>query len=122
MNRFYPTICSSIGGLLLLVGSGVQAYAVNSCLTEVLPEDTKVSVVFTDRTLDYQMKKGEELAGIPKESVNDEGTALTKDIETTLSSTRPDRSHNLTKSLEVQAQNGQRFRLPENTYFRYTLP
>ena len=68
------------------------------------------------------MKKGEELAAIPKESVNDEGTALAKDFGITLPSTKPDGSHKIKKPLEVQAQNGQRFRLPKNTNCSYTLP
>ena len=122
MHRYYGTICGVIGGLILLCGVGVQVYAADSCLTEVLPADTKVHVVFTDRTLDYQIKREEQWAAIPKEPVNDEGTALAKDFEITLPSTKPGGSHKLRKPLEVQAPNGQRFWLPEKTNFSYTLP
>ena len=118
MHRYYGIICGAIGGLMLLCGFGVQVYAADPCLTEVLPEDTKVHVVFTDRVLDYQMKQ----AAIPEASVNDEGTALAEDFEITLPSTKPSGIHKLKKSLEVQAQNGQRFRLLENTDISYTLP
>jgi len=106
----------------LFCGFGVQVYAADSCLTEVLPEDTKVSVVFTDMTLDYQVQKETKLAAIPEASVNDEGTALAKDFEITLPPAKPEGNHKLKKPLEVQAQNGQRLRLPENTDFHYTLP
>ena len=118
MHRYYGIICAAIGGLMLLCGFGVQVYAADPCLTEVLPEDTKVHVVFTDRMLDYQMKQ----AAIPEAYVNDEGTTLAKDFEITLPSTKPNGIHKLKKSLEVQAQNGQRFRLRKNTNFSYTLP
>jgi len=122
MRRYYGTICGVIGSLILFCGFGVQVYAADSCLTEVLPEDTKVHVVFTDMTLDYQMQKETKLAAIPEASVNDEGTALTKDFEITLPPTKPEGNHKLKKPLEVQAQNGQRLRLRENTNFHYTLP
>ena len=122
MHRYYGTMCGVIGSLILLCGFAVQAYAADSCLTRVLPADTKVHVVFTDMTLDYQMQKGLKLAAIPEAYVNDEGTALAKDFESTLPSTKPEGNHKLKKPLEVQAPNGQRFRLRENTDFHYTLP
>jgi hypothetical protein len=122
MNRFYGKIFVAICGLMLICGFGARAYAAHSCLTEVLPRDTKVSVVLTDRMLEYQMKKGEALAAIPKESVNDEGNALTTEWEFTLPSTKPSAVHTLKKPLVVQASDGRKFQLRENTDFSYTLP
>ena len=122
MVRYHRITWAVISGLILLCGFGPRVYAADSCLTEVLPEDTRAHVVFTDTTLDYQMKKGEALTAIPQESVNEEGTALAKDVAFTLPTTKPEGNHRLKKQLEVQAQNGRRFRLQDNTDFRYTLP
>lgn len=122
MYRFDRTICGAICGLMLLCGFGTHVYAADPCLTEELPEDMTVYVEFTDMTLDYQMKEGEELETIPKEYLNDQGTELTKSFEITLPSGKADGSHKLKKPLEVKAHNGQGYRLRENTDFRYTLP
>jgi hypothetical protein len=107
---------------MLICGFSAWTYAANCCLTEVLSRDTKVSVVLTDRMLDYQMKKGEALAAIPKESVNDEGNALTTEWEFTLPSTKPSAVHTLKKPLVVQASDGRKFQLRKATDFSYTLP
>jgi hypothetical protein len=68
------------------------------------------------------MQKGTALSAIQEEDINDEGTALVKDIEITLPATRPDGNHTLKKPLEVQTQSGRRLGLLENTVFHYTLP
>jgi hypothetical protein len=122
MHRYYGTIYGLIGCLILLCGFAVQVYAADSCLTQALLEETKVRVVFTDMTLDYQMQKGLIPAAIPEGYVNAEGTALVKDLEIMLPATKPEGNHKLKKPLEVQAPSGQRFRLRENTDFHYTLP
>jgi hypothetical protein len=122
MNRFYGKIFVAICGLMLLYGFGTEISAVGSCLTEVLPKDIKVYTVFTNMALDYQMKRGEELEAIPKEYLNDQCNALGKDFEFILPSGKASGSHKLKKPLEVQEQNGQRYRLRENTDFSYTLP
>ena len=122
MYKYFGAICGVIGGLMLISCFGTRVYAAHSCLTEVLPRDTKVSVVLTDRMLDYQMKKGEVLGVIPKESVNDEGNALTTEWEFTLPSTKPSAVHTLEKPLVVQASDGRKFQLREATDFNYTLP
>jgi len=109
-------------GIALLCGFGARVYAVDPWLTEVLAKDTKLHVVFTNMMLDYQMQKGAELAAIQEEDINDEGTALAKDIEITLPATKPDGSHKLKKPLAVRTQTGRGLRLQENTVFHYTLP
>ena len=95
MVRYHRITWAVISGLILLCGFGPRVYAADSCLTEVLPEDTRAHVVFTDTTLDYQMKKGEALTAIPQESVNEEGTALAKDVAFTLPTTKPEGNHRL---------------------------
>ena len=122
MHRYHGRICAVISGLILLCGFGARVYAADPWLTEVLAEDTKLHVVFTSMMLDYQMQKGTGLAAIQKEDINDEGTALVRDIEITLPATKPDGNHKLTKPLEVRTQTGRRLRLLENTVFHYTLP
>ena len=122
MHRYYGTISGVIGCLILLCGVAVEVDAADFCLTQALLEETNVRVVFTDMTLDYQMQQGLMPAAIPEGYVNAEGTALAKDFEITLPVTKPEGNDKLKKPLEVQALNGQRFRLRENTDFHYTLP
>lgn len=124
MYRFYGTICGAICGLILLCGFGSHVYAVDSCLTDILPKGMKVYAVFTNMTLDldYQMEKGKKLGVIPKEYLNVQGCALAKDFEITLISEEVNANHKLMELLEVQAQNGQRYLLGEDTDFNYTLP
>ena len=122
MNRFYWKIFVAICGLILLCGIKADVYALDPCLTEVLPNDVEVYAVFTNMTLDYQMKQGEELGAIPKEYLNDQRNVLTKDFEITLSSDKAKGNHMLKKPMEVQKENGQKYRLRENTDFSYTLP
>jgi hypothetical protein len=108
---------------MLLCVFGAHVYAADPYLTEVLPEDTDVYVVFTDMTLDYKMEQGEELGAIPREYLNGTRTALDKDFEFTLPPGKKAKGiHKFKKSLDVQAQNGQKYRLRAFTYYRYTLP
>lgn len=122
MYRSYGTMYGAPCVLMLLCVFGAHTYAAGPCLTEVFPKDTEVHAVFTNMMLDYEMKQGEELEAIPKEYLNNQGTALAKDFEITLCSGKANGNHKLKESLEVQAQNGQRYRLRENTDFRYTIP
>jgi hypothetical protein len=122
MNRFYEKIFVAICGLMMLYGFGIEISAAGSCLTEVVSKDIEVYTVFTNMTLDYQMKQGEELEAIPKEYLNDQCNTLAKNFEITLPSGKAKGNHILKKPMEVQKQNGQRYRLRENTDFRYILP
>ena len=122
MHKYFGSIWGVIGGLMLICGFTARVYAAHSCLVEALTRDTPVSVVLTDRMLDYQMKKGEPLAVIPKAFVNDEGNALANDWEFTLPSAKPSAVHTLKQPLVVQASDGRKFMLRAATGFKYTLP
>ena len=122
MNRLPKTISGTICGLMLLCGFGAEVYPSEPCLIEVLPDAMDVYAVFTNMTLDFKMKEGKELKNIPKEYLNDEGTALVKNYEIRLYPKKAKGSQKLKVPLEVIAQEGQKYRLRENTDISYTLP
>jgi hypothetical protein len=108
---------------MLFYPIGLHVNAADPYLTEVIPVDTKVYVMFTDMMLDYQMKQGEDLGTIPTEYLNSRRNALDKNFEFTLPSGKEVNGiHKFMKPLEVQAQNGQKYMLRAFTYYRYTLP
>jgi len=122
MNRFYRKIFVAICGLILLCGIKADVYALDPCLTEVLPNDIEVYTVFTNMTLDYQMKQGEELEAIPKEYLNDQCNAFVKQFKITLPPGKANGNHKLKKPMKVQDQNGKGYWLRADTIFSYTLP
>lgn len=123
MHKYFGSICAALGGLMLISGVGVRAHAAYSCLAEALTRPTQVSVVLTDRMLDYHLEKGDLRVAIPKAFVNDEGNALTRDWEFLLpANTKPSSVHTLKQSLVVQASDGRKFQLRAATDFSYTLP
>lgn len=122
MCKFHRTIFATICGLILLLGFGVELYALGPCLSEVLSEQTEVWVDPTGRTLDCELSQGQALGHIPEKVLNNQGTKLAKSFEIALPSGKGKGRHNLKEPLKFEGQNGRTYRLRENTDIHYTLP
>jgi len=125
MNKYFFSLIFAICGLILIFGFGIRSYASHPCLTEVLSQNTDVTVVLTYKILDYQIKKGETLGIISDEFVNKNDNVLKKKWELILpSTTKPSGVHTLKdkERLVVQAPDGHKLELREKSHFNYNLP
>lgn len=133
--KFIKRVTAVMCGLMLICGFGVHAYAVDSCETEVLQEETTVYAQPEDLTLELQLHKEKDSIPIlnpeeffSKEDVFKKEGVLKKDFPYTLTSDTLDKlkkkSHEVkrVKGLKVQAKNGQKYDLSEGKIFYLVLP
>jgi hypothetical protein len=124
MQRFYKEICGALCGLILLCVFGVRAYAMVDCMAEILPNNTKAYVaVPKDLEFKLTLERGKDLGVIPKEFIDEKG-ALKRDFSYALASDSVNlkAKYDLNKSLVVQAENGQKYRLPKDIKFELVDP
>ena len=122
MNRFYGIICGVIAMFILFYAFRAEAYLEEPGLAEVLSKELQVYAVFKGMTLDYQLKKDEELEVVSEGDFNNVDLVLKASKEIIRTPDKATGTHTLKRRLDVQAQNGQRYCLKEGTVFNYTLP
>jgi Flp pilus assembly protein TadB len=121
----YRTVCVVICGVILLCGFGAHAYGAARCVTDELHDKKTAAYAMPDDvTIELQLRKEKDLIPIsnPKEVLDDE-SALKENFLYKFPFSEYKGRYVLKKSLEVQANNGERYLLsPEKAFELEPLP